>query len=264
MVVAGAVVLAFLFYAFVLTGLEESRSQRALLPAFTEGVRAQTMDGLAAVPAPGSPVAMIEIPSIGLRQVVVEGSSPEMLERGPGHLPDTPLPGEFGNSVVLGRRLTYGAPFARLGEIQTGDSVTMVTGRGSFTYVVNRVGYVQPGEPDVTGPALDSRLTLVTSGPSLAPNDRLIVVGLLQGDPVGAPSRPSVAVAPDEFGQTGNVTGLLLAILWAAVLAAVILLTVRIYRVWPVRAAYVVSTPAVLFLLWLIFENLVRVVPGTL
>lgn len=264
LLVVGIVLLAFLFYAFVVTGLEESRSQRALLPAFAVGVQSQSIDSIAKVPVPGRPVAIIEIPRIGLHQVVVEGSSPELLKLGPGHLPDTPLPGEFGNSVVLGRRLTYGAPFARLDEMQTGDSVTMVTGQGSFTYVVNRVGYVLPGQPDVTGPTLDSRLTLVTAGPSFAPSTRLVVVGVLQGNPVGVPTRASVAVAPDEFGQSGNVTGLLLAILWGLALLATILLTRRIYRVWPVRAAYVVTTPALILFLWLVFENLDRLLPGTL
>jgi len=264
LLVVGAVLLAFLFYAFVVTGLEESRSQRALLPAFAAGVQSQSIDAMSKVPIPGSPVAMIEIPSIGVHQVVVEGSSPELLKMGPGHLPNTPLPGEFGNSVVLGRRLTYGAPFSRLDEVQTGDSVTMITGQGSFTYVVNHVWYVLPGQPDVTGPTLDSRLTLVTAGSSLAPTTRLVVVAALQGNPIGVPTRPSVAVAPDEFGQTGNVTGLLLAILWGTALVTLILLSIRVYRIWPVRAAYVVTTPAVIFLLWLVFENLDRLLPGTL
>ena len=264
LLVVGAVLLAFVFYAFVVTGLEESRSQRALLPVFATGVQSQSIDSLSKVPVPGTPVAMIEIPSIGLHQVVVEGSSPELLKLGPGHLPNTPLPGEFGNSVVLGRRVTYGGPFGRLDDVQTGDSITMVTGQGSFTYVVNHVGYVLPGQPDVTGPTLDSRLTLVTSGPSLAPTTRLAVVGALQGNPVGVATRPSIAVAPDEFGETGNVTGLLIAILWGIALVAVIFLTRRIYQVWPVRAAYVVTTPAVIFLLWLVFENLDRLLPGTL
>jgi len=264
LLIVGAILLAFLFYAFVVTGLEESRSQRALLPGFAASVQSQSIDGISTVPLPGSPVAMIEIPRIGVHQVVVEGSSPELLKLGPGHLPNTPLPGEFGNSVVLGRRLTYGAPFGRLDEVRTGDSVTMVTAQGSFTYVVNRVAYVQPGDANVTGPTLDSRLTLVTAGPSLAPNTQLVVVGALQGNPIGVPTRPSIAVAPDEFGQTGNVTGLLLALLWGVALVTVILLTRRIYKVWPMRAAYVVTTPAVLFLLWLVFENLDRLLPGAL
>lgn len=264
LLIVGAILLSFLFYAFVVTGLEESRSQRALLPVFAAGVQTQAIDSMSKVPLLGSPVAMIEIPRIGLHQVVVEGSSPELLKLGPGHLPNSSLPGEFGNSVVLGRRLTYGGPFGRLDEMQTGDSITMTTGQGSFTYVVKSVAYLVPGQADVTGPSLDSRLTLITSGPSLAPNTRLVVVGTLQGNPIGVPTRPSIAVAPDEFGQTGNVTGLLLAILWGVALVTLMFLAVRIYRVWPVRAAYVVTTPAVIFLLWLVFENLDRLLPGTL
>ena len=54
---------------------------------------------------------MLDIPAIGIaNMVVVEGTSPENLTLGPGHLRDTPLPGQAGISVVFGRRATFGAP----------------------------------------------------------------------------------------------------------------------------------------------------------
>src|SRR5207237_730077 len=65
--------------------------------------------------APGSPVAVLDIPAIGIRDmVVVQGTSPENMTLGPGHLRDTPMPGQAGVSEIFGRRATFGAPFARL------------------------------------------------------------------------------------------------------------------------------------------------------
>ena len=51
--------------------------------------------------------------------VVVEGTTPGEPDAGPGHLRDTPLPGQAGVSVVFGRRATFGAPFASLPQLGT-------------------------------------------------------------------------------------------------------------------------------------------------
>jgi len=48
-------------------------------------------------------VALLSIPAIGISaMVVVEGTTPENLTLGPGHLRDTPLPGQAGISVIFG------------------------------------------------------------------------------------------------------------------------------------------------------------------
>ena len=79
----------------------------------------------------------MNIPAIGIKNmIVVEGTSPENLELGPGHVRDTPLPGETGVAEIFGRRATFGAPFGRLGELQRGDKVTVITGQGKAAYTV--------------------------------------------------------------------------------------------------------------------------------
>ena len=59
----------------------------------------------------GTPVAYIEIPSIGVEQVIGEGTTSSALFTGPGHRRDTPLPGQVGSSIVFGRRAAFGGPF---------------------------------------------------------------------------------------------------------------------------------------------------------
>ena len=66
--------------------------------------------------SPGDVVARIEIPSIGLDAKVVAGVTPEDLKKGPGHYPDTPMPGQLGNAAIAGHRTTYGQPFSGLDE----------------------------------------------------------------------------------------------------------------------------------------------------
>ena len=57
-------------------------------------------------------MAMLNAPSGHMHNlVVVEGTTSQSLVHGPGHISDTPLPGQTGNPVILGRSVTYGAPF---------------------------------------------------------------------------------------------------------------------------------------------------------
>ncbi|MFD1273890.1 sortase domain-bontaining protein [Streptomyces kaempferi] len=62
--------------------------------------------------APGTPVALIDIPAAHLHQVVLEGTDSGVLTDGPGHRRDTPLPGQSGTSVLMGRAAAYGGPSA--------------------------------------------------------------------------------------------------------------------------------------------------------
>jgi sortase A len=60
----------------------------------------------------GTPMALLTIPSIGVREVVDEGTTSQVLLAGPGHLPSTVFPGGLGTSVIYGRAGSYGGPFA--------------------------------------------------------------------------------------------------------------------------------------------------------
>ncbi len=110
----------------------------------------------------GDPVALLTIPSIGLEQVVVEGTASGDLLAGPGHRRDTVLPGQAGTSVVYGRAATYGAPFADLTDLHAGDEIEVVGAQGSTTYTV--LGVRRAGDP-LPQPVAEGagRLTLVTA-----------------------------------------------------------------------------------------------------
>src|SRR5215203_2333052 len=67
-------------------------------------------------PLRGDALGKLLIPSIGVSEYVVEGTDADNLRKGPGHYPDTPLPGQHGTSAIAGHRTTYGAPFRNLNE----------------------------------------------------------------------------------------------------------------------------------------------------
>ncbi|MGH2952751.1 MAG: sortase domain-containing protein [Solirubrobacterales bacterium] len=66
----------------------------------------------------GHAIARIRIPVIDTDKVVAEGTDPASLRKGPGHYPDTGLPGERGTVAIAGHRTTYGAPFRHIDEIE--------------------------------------------------------------------------------------------------------------------------------------------------
>jgi sortase A len=140
------------------------------------------------VPVAGGGVGFLEAPSISLRAAVVEGVGVRELRKGPGHLPQSALPGQQGNVVISGHRTTYGAPFNRLDELADGDVLRMVVPGGTFEYRVTSKRIVAPTEVSVIAPTQDSRLTLTTCHPKFSAKQRLIVVASLVTPAAEAPA----------------------------------------------------------------------------
>jgi len=260
----GALATLFLVYEFVLTGLVSDRMQPGLLTAFRHQIITTTLGSASSVSAEGAPVALLSIPRINLNQVVVEGTTPEDLKGGPGHLRRAPLPGEFGNAIVAARRTTYGGPFRQLDSLRRGDDIRATTGQGSFRYIVNDVRPVRPGEPDPVAPSGDSRLTLITSDPPFVASGRMTVVARLEGAPVDVARRPQAPIASSDLGLAGDPLGLGLALVWGQLLMVAIWLTLRLRGRWPGSVTYMLAAPVILGLMLLMFTGLDRVLPGTL
>ena len=58
-----------------------------------------------------------------MEKAVVQGVGVEDLKKGPGHYPNTPMPGQEGNAAIAGHRTTYGAPFYNLDELKADDKI---------------------------------------------------------------------------------------------------------------------------------------------
>lgn len=260
--VALALLLAgFLVQALYLTPVSEARAQENLFKTF----RGALSQGLAPVgpAALGDPVAVLEVPRVHLKAVVVEGSASAQLLDGPGHRPDTPLPGQPGASVVLGRRSLAGAPFADLASLQVGDTITATTGQsGGIRYRVTSVR--RSTEPRlVRSDDPRNTLTLVTADPPLHPTRTVIVTAALQ-TPVlaaGAP-RPAARAADASLARDGG--GLLPLALWGQVLVLVALASTWAYVRWSRWPSWLVTTPVLLAVLWNVYENALRLLPNVL
>jgi sortase A len=128
---------------------------------------------------PDGAVALLQIPAIGLEAYVVEGTDRSALANGPGHYPDTPLPGERGNSAIAGHRTMYGAPFNELDLLEPGDKILTATSERSAVYRVTQVLVVYPTDLEVVAQTGPDRLTLTTCHPEGHSTRRLVVVAEL-------------------------------------------------------------------------------------
>jgi sortase A len=112
-------------------------------------------------PAP-APVAILRIPKIRLEVSVLPGTGDFVLNRGVGHIEDTPLPGANGNSGIAGHRDGF---FRGLKDIATGDAIELETPVGRQVYRVDRTWIVKPEDVSVLDPTSVTTLTLVTCYP---------------------------------------------------------------------------------------------------
>lgn len=104
----------------------------------------------------------IEISTIGLTAMILEGIDEGTLQRAVGHIPGTPLPGQRGNIAIAGHRDTF---FRGLCKIRQDDEITLTTLSGSSRYRVDSTNVVEPEETEVLDAADDDLLTLVTCYP---------------------------------------------------------------------------------------------------
>ena len=275
----GVGVLLLLFVAYQLwgTGLHEARAQRRLTGEFeraldaVEPARSPRATTTLPPALPGDAVAILRIPAIGLERTVVEGVGVADLKQGPGHYPQTPLPGQPGNAAIAGHRTTYGAPFYDLDELEPGDDVLVRTLQGEFTYEVSTTDVVAPSETGVLAPTEDGRLTLTTCEPRFSARKRLVVTALLRDRPAPttttttpSPGEPDDDALPafEEAGLSGDPAARWPAFWWGSLAALVGIATALVARRWRRVWAYVIGTPVFLVVLFVFFENVARLLPA--
>jgi sortase A len=139
--------------------VEARRFQAEQTAAFERAARA--------APAPlrvrtGGLVGMLEVPRLQMSTPVIEGDDDRTLKRSVGHLPDTPMPWEAGNSAIAGHR---DGLFRPLKDVKVGDEIRVRTSREEFRYQVTGTSIVLPDELSVLEPTSAPSLTLITCYP---------------------------------------------------------------------------------------------------
>lgn len=260
------ILLGFLANLVVFSPLQHAIAQQGLRSTFTGELAAGTapvsegtVDNV--LLSDGDPVARLEIPAIGVDEIVVEGTTSAALAKGPGHRRDTVLPGQAGVSVLMGRAAAFGGPFARLQELPPGETLSIVTGQGEQIYRILGVRYAGDPSPAVSG----TRLVLETArGPAFMPS------GIVRVDAeLVSPAQPdgarltTYATLPPQAKELASDT----STVWALVFALQFLILAEAAAVWSYRRfggvkTWVVFVPVLLLGGVLVADQLTRLLPN--
>ncbi len=142
---------------------------------------ADTLPNPEAVPAdpraaePLVQLGTIEIPKIGVSKPFFEGITLTTLDHGPGHWPGTAMPGQQGNVVVAGHRVSHDKPFRHLEQLEPGDDVIFTTDAGQFVYKVTSTEVVYPSAVWIADQTPDYTATLFACHPAGSTKQRIVV-----------------------------------------------------------------------------------------
>jgi sortase A len=124
----------------------------------------------------------ISIPRLGIELPLLEGIALSTLNRGPGHWPGTAMPGQPGNVVIAGHRVSHTKPFRHIDLLQPGDTVTLTTPDGSFVYVVTGSEVVSPTALSIVDQTATATATLFACHPPGSTKQRYVVHLVLQSN----------------------------------------------------------------------------------
>ena len=124
----------------------------------------------------------IEIPKIGVSKAMYEGITLTTLDHGPGHWPGTAMPGQLGNVVIAGHRVSHDRPFRNLDQLVVGDDVILTTDDGRFVYKVTGTDIVYPDALWIADQTPNYTATLFACHPAGSTRQRIVVHLALSSD----------------------------------------------------------------------------------
>ncbi|MGH9157044.1 MAG: class E sortase [Acidimicrobiales bacterium] len=120
-------------------------------------------------------IGTIEIPRIGLTHRIFHGISLSSIDEGPSHWPGTAFPGEVGNAVFAGHRVTHSRPFRNIDQLQPGDEVIFTIGGVRSVYEVTGSEVVTPKALEIVNPTPTPTATLFACHPPGSARYRYVV-----------------------------------------------------------------------------------------
>lgn len=120
-------------------------------------------------------VGRIVIPKLGLDAPLNHGISLRTIDRGPSHWPGTAMPGEVGNVVIAGHRVTKTRPFRHIDKLAPGDEIQFEVQGVWTTYKVRAHEVVTPKAMRIVEPTPTPTATLFACHPPGSARYRYVV-----------------------------------------------------------------------------------------
>jgi sortase A len=309
LITVGLLILGFVAYQLWGTGLITARAQHRLKKEFAaELARVHAATSTTTTPTPttsGAPTITTTAPSspivsdtripplhdgdvVGIIHLpwssyaIVEGTSRNDLEKGPGHYPATVFPGQLGNAAIAGHRTTYLHPFYDADTLHVGSEIRIDMLWGRYTYRVTKTPFaVSPNDVDVVATHDPSRatLTLTTCNPKYSARQRLVVQATLvvakspKPKPFVAQTPPgprqlasdgpnSALAASLRDGLSGDTASRAPTLVWGILLLLVGALWWWVYRHWRHPFSWFGGLVPFLPVLFVFYLYLERVLPA--
>jgi sortase A len=210
-------------------------------------------------------IAVLQVPKIDLNVIVVEGVDPPNLRGGPGHLPNSAVPGASGNAVVLGHGDRFGGPFGKLAQLAESDEI-YVQPKGTADVIVYKVTKVSRESAEVLaamGPADETRLTLVTSSGGRFSSDRFVVEATAEAPAQKPPAATAAASAPTSIEPDGHALNLSLIFAFCWLVVGVAILR-ALGNAYPSRIRWLVGAVPLLLGATMFWFEIDRWLPATI
>jgi sortase A len=151
--------------------LDHLHTDRQRVAFLARSLRRRLSDGEAA--------GRIRIRKIDASYVIVKGTDPAALRRGPGIYDHTPFPGARGTTGIAGHRTTYLAPFRHIDELGPGDDIEVDMPYATFHYRVQKRQIVTPDSLWIIRRRPYDRLVLSACHPLYSAAKRIVVFARL-------------------------------------------------------------------------------------
>jgi hypothetical protein len=268
LLVVAALALALVAQFLVISGFQHRAAQQGAFDQFRKELALGTAplgstDAKGNLLPLGTPIAIIDISSIGIHEVVLEGTTSGVLMAGPGHSRNTPFPGLAGTTEIFGRQASYGGPFSRINQLRRNAKVVVTTSEGVSTYRVLDVRH--GGDPTPSSVASGGgRLVLIT-----ADGTRFVPSGVLRVDAdLVTPALPgaasSVVLGHSERVMAGDTSTVWALVLWLQALIVIAVASVWSWKQWGRQQTWIVFLPLVALGGYFASTQFVKLLPNLL
>lgn len=204
MIAAGLAIVAWFAWQYWGTNVVAQQEQEKILGDWTK----TNAIGVLRVPRFGEDYEVPILPGGDL----LEPKARDALSKGVAWYQLGARPGDVGNFVIAGHRVTHGEPFKDFPKLRAGDKVRVETRDAEYTYVLRNGGtdvivpftaswplwdVPDPNQPDAE--PTERLMTMVTCSELFHTNNRSVVVAELQTADEGQPTPPSSRPERDGF-----------------------------------------------------------------
>lgn len=110
----------------------------------------------------GNSIAVLQIPSQGIKGIVKEGTDNQTLKNYIGMFKGAAMPGQVGNFSVAAHNNIYTEIFRNLNKVNIGDEVKVTTKTATYVYKITSKQTVTPTSIEVINNSDKREITLIT------------------------------------------------------------------------------------------------------